>query len=215
LSDRPDIEYTPALYVEFIEDILKEVVQQPANVLASSLTSAYAIEAADSSPEWITALVLICPTGVRSLTGQSASGTVVEALLKVPILGSAIFNGVASHPSIRYFLESQVYFDATLVTDELVERCYRTAHVPGANHAPAAFVSGKLYWDAADSWSRLEQRVLLVWGKEARITPLSDAAAFLATNPGAELQIIGAAGILPHDEQPEQTANVVGEWIGR
>ena len=28
LSARPDIEYTPALYVEFIEEILKEVVQR-------------------------------------------------------------------------------------------------------------------------------------------------------------------------------------------
>ena len=215
LSDRPDIEYTPALYVEFVEDILKEVVERPATILASSLTSAYAIEAAYTSPEWIDALVLICPTGVRSLTGQSSAGRAVEALLRVPIVGQAMFNGIASRPSIRYFLESQAYFDTTLVTDGLVERYYRTAHVPGARYAPAAFVSGKLYWDASEAWSRLGQRVLLVWGKEARITPLSDAAAFLATNPGAELQEIGAAGILPHDEQPEQTVNVVKEWLAR
>src|SRR5436305_1773768 len=182
-------------------------------VLGSSLTSAYAIEAASTSPEWITALVLVCPTGVRSLTGQLAGGRAVEALLRLPIVGQGIFNGVASRPSIRYFLESQAYFDTTLVTDDLVERFYRTAHAPGARHAPSAFVSGKLYWDASDAWSRLEQRVLLVWGKEARIIPVTDAAAFLVTNPGAELQEIGAAGILPHDEQPEQTANVIGDWL--
>lgn len=213
LSDRPDVTYTPSLYIELIEDILKEVVQQPAAVLASSLTSAYAIEAAANNPEWITSLVLICPTGVRTLTEQSSGGRAIESLLRVPVLGQGIFNGIASRPSIRYFLEAQTYFDTTLVTDDLVERYYRTAHLPGARYAPSAFVSGKLYWDASDAWPRLEQRVLLVWGKEARITPISEAAAFLATNPGTELQEIGAAGILPHDEQPEQTANVISEWL--
>jgi pimeloyl-ACP methyl ester carboxylesterase len=213
LSDRPDIDYTPTLYVEFIEDMLKEIVQAPAAVVVSSLTSAYAIEAAHSNPEWITSLVLICPTGVRTLTEQSAGGKAIEALLRVPVLGQAIFNGIASRPSIRYFLEAQTYFDTTLVTDDLVERYYRTAHAPGARYAPSAFVSGKLYWDASEAWSRLEQRVLLVWGKEAKITPITDAAAFLATNPGAELQEIGVTGILPHDEQPEQTANVIGDWL--
>ena len=213
LSDRPDIVYNAQLYIEFIEDILREVVQRPAVVVASSLTSAYVIEAALANPEWITCLVLICPTGVRRLLAQSAPGKAIEGLLKLPVLGQAAYNGIASRPSIRYFLEAQTYFDATLVTDQLVSDYYRTAHVPGARYAPSAFVSGKLYWDASEAWSRLEQRVLLVWGKEAKITPPGDAAAFLATNPNAELEEIGAASLLPHDEQPEQFANVVKEWL--
>jgi pimeloyl-ACP methyl ester carboxylesterase len=215
LSDRPDIEYNPQLYIEFIEDILREVVQQPAVVTASSLTSAYAIEAARANPEWVTALVLVCPTGVRRLLEQPARGRAIEGLLRLPVLGQGLFNAIASRPSIRYFLETETYFDATLVTDDMVERYYRTSHVPGARYAPSAFVSGKLRWDASEAWSRLEQRVLLVWGKEARLTPATDAAAFLATNPGAEVEEIGAAGLLPHDEQPEQFANVVGAWLER
>ncbi len=214
-SDRPNIEYTPQLYIEFIEDILREVVQRPANVLASSLTSAYAIQAAANSPEWISSLALVCPTGVRSLTEQSSAGRLVEAMLNLPIIGQAVYNGIASYPSIRYFLETQTYFDATQVTDGMVESYYHTSHVPGARYAPSAFVSGKLYYDASDAWTRLEQRVLLVWGKEAKVTPVSDGAAFLATNPGAELQEIGAAGVLPHDEQPQQFANIVGAWLER
>ncbi len=34
LSDRPDIEYTPELYMELVEDVLREVVQRPATVVA-------------------------------------------------------------------------------------------------------------------------------------------------------------------------------------
>lgn len=215
LSDRPDIDYGPTLYVEFIEDILREVVGRPAAVFASSLTSAYAIEAAAAHPEWITSLVLTCPTGVRTLTQQSPAGGAIEAMLRLPVVGQALFNALASRPSIRYFLEAQTYYDSSLVTDSLLEGYYRTAHAPGARYAPTAFVSGKLYWDASEAWSRLEQRVLIVWGREAKLTPVTDAPAFLATNPAAELQALSQAGILPHDEQPQQFANIVSAWLAR
>jgi pimeloyl-ACP methyl ester carboxylesterase len=215
LSDRPDIDYTPELYIELIEDILREVVQRPSAVLASSLSSAHAIEAAANNPEWITSLVLVCPTGLRRLTEQSAGGKVAQVLLKAPILGQALFNAIASRPSIRYFLEKQTYHDPELVTEELVDRYYRTAHTPGARYAPAAFVSGKLYWDASDAWTRLEQNALIVWGSDAGFTPPSDAAPFLATNPRAELEEISAAGVLPHDEQPDQFARLVATWLAR
>jgi pimeloyl-ACP methyl ester carboxylesterase len=215
LSDRPDIEYEPQLFIELIEDILREVVQRPAIVMASSVTAAHAIEAAAGNPEWIERLVLICPTGVRNLTSAPAAEGVVQRILGLPVVGRAIFNGVASRSSIRYFLKRQAYYNPELVTDELVDRYYRTAHAPGARYAPSAFVAGRLYWDAGEAWTRLEQRALLVWGREAAITPTSDAAAYLATNPGAEMEEIAQAGILPHDEQPEQFENVVRAWLRR
>lgn len=214
LSDRPDIEYTPGLYMELIEDILREVVQRPATVVASSLSAAHAIEEALWLPEWITSLVLFCPTGLRRLTAQSPLGKAIEALFRTPLLGEALFNGLVSRASLRYYLEKQSYFDPNLVTDELVERYYNTAHAPGARYAPAAFVGGTLYWDANEAWTRLEQPVLIIWGRNATFTPYSDAAVFLATNPAAQVEEISHAGVLPHDEQPEQVANIITEWLG-
>ncbi len=213
LSDRPPIAYTPQLYMELIEDILREVVQRPSAVAASSLTSAHAIEVAARAPEWITALALFCPTGIRKLTRQSAGGKAVEAVLRLPVLGEGLFNALASHPSIRYFLQSQTYYDPTCVTDDMVDSYYNAAHGKGARYAPAAFVGGGLYWDAGDAWTRLSQRALIVWGREGGFSPVSDAAPFLATNPAAQLQVIDKAGVLPHDEQPEQTAQAILTWL--
>ncbi|MEO8285450.1 MAG: alpha/beta fold hydrolase [Chloroflexota bacterium] len=215
LSDRPDIDYTPELYIDLITDLLREVVKQPATVIALSLTSAYAIEVAALNPEWVANLVLVCPTGLRRLTTQSSRGKVVEGILKTPVIGQSLFNGIASKAGIRGFLKSQTYYDKSLVTDELVEMNYRTAHVPGARFAPAAFVSGKLYHDASEAWTRLKQPILLVWGREATITPISDAAIFLATNPHAALEEISPAGIVPQDEQPEQFVRAVVKWLER
>jgi len=59
LSDRPNTDYNPQLYISLITDFLREVVQRPAIVIALSLSSSYAIEVAAQSPEWVTHLVLI------------------------------------------------------------------------------------------------------------------------------------------------------------
>lgn len=214
-SNRPAIEYTPQLYMDLIEDLLREVVQGPAAIVASSLTSSYAIEVAARSPEWVSALVLLCPTGVRVLDKQPFYGPALNSLFRSPVLGEALFNGLASRASIAYYLKKQSYYDAGNVTDDMIEMYYNTAHGPGARYAPAAFVSGKLYWDASDAWTRLQTPVLVIWGREAHFTPIEDAAAFLATNPAAELQVIPRAGILPHDEQPEQVVNAITAFLER
>ena len=213
LSDRPDVAYTPQLYIELIAGLLREVVGRPAAVLASSLSSAHAISVAADNPEWVTTLILVCPTGVRRLLEQSRGGGWIERLLRLPVLGEGLFNALASRPSIRYFLEKQAYHDPSLVTEELVDGYYRAAHAPGARYAPAAFVSGALYHDASDAWGRIESNCLVVWGREAKITPLTDAAPFAALNPRAALEVIDNAGILPHDEQPERFARVVSAWL--
>ena len=69
--------------------------------------------------------------------------------------------------------------------------------------------------DVHDAWPRLGQPVLLIWGAAARITPAGDAAAFLALNPGAELEVIDRAGLVPHDEQPVEFARILTAWLER
>ena len=215
LSDRPNISYTPDLYIQLITDMLRDVVGQPAIVLASSLSAAYAIEVAAHNPDIVQRLVLVCPTGVRSKVERSLGGGVMQAILRSPILGKSVFNALSSRSNIRQHLVKQIYHDKSLVTSTLVEDYYRTAHIPGARYAPAAFVGGGLYHDASGAWERSQFPALIIWGREAKLTPPSNAAPFLATNPRAELQEVPSAGLLPHDEQPEQFTNLVLEWLGR
>lgn len=55
---RPQV-YTAALYITALIDFLRDVVREPATLVASSLSSAYAVEVAASRPELIERLVLI------------------------------------------------------------------------------------------------------------------------------------------------------------
>ena len=205
LSDKPRIRYTAAQYIEQLNQFLREVVKEPCTLIASSLASAYAVQAAADQPELVQKLVLICPTGFRHLAkAPDAKAETLYQLIHAPLLGTTLHNAVTSLASLRYYLMNQTYFDPSFVDDALLDHYSTAAHQYGAQNAPPSFYSGLLNHSIAEVFPTLTQKTLrIVWGREARLTPLSDAEAFLAANPHAELTVLDKSGILPHDEQAQ------------
>jgi pimeloyl-ACP methyl ester carboxylesterase len=205
LSDKPRIRYTAAQYIEQLNQFLREVVKEPCTLIASSLASAYAVQAAADQPGLVEKLVLICPTGLRHLAKAPDAGT--EAIYQTthaPLLGTTLYNSLTSLAGLRYYLMNQTYFDPSFVDEALLEHYSTASHQYGAQNAPPSFVSGLLNHSVAEAFPKLTQKTLrIVWGREARMTPLSDAEAFLAANSHAELTVLDKSGLLPHDEQAQ------------
>ncbi len=205
LSDKPRIRYTATQYIEQLNQFLREVVKEPCTIVASSLASAYAVQAAADQPELVQTLVLICPTGFRHLAkAPDARAEAIYQLTHAPLLGTTLHNAVTSLAALRYYLMNETYFDPSFVDDALLDHYSTAAHQYGAQNAPPSFYSGLLNHSVADVFPALTQKTLrIVWGREARLTPLSNAEAFLAANPRAELTVLDKSGILPHDEQAQ------------
>ncbi len=203
LSDKPRIKYTAAQYIEQLSQFLTEVVKEPCTVIASSLATAYAVQVAADLPHLVEKLVLVCPTGFRHLAKGPNTGTeVTYQLTHAPLLGTTLYNSVTSKAGLRHYLMNQTYFDPSFVDDALIDHYSTATHQYGAQNAPPSFFSGLLNHSVAEVFPKLTQKTLrIVWGREARLTPLSDAEAFLAANPNAELTVLDKSGLLPHDEQ--------------
>ncbi len=205
LSDKPRIRYTAAQYIEQLAQFLREIVKQPCTLVASSLAAAYAVQVAADQPDLVESLMLVCPTGFRHLSKPpGVGGELTYQLTHSPGLGTTLHNLASSLPGLRSYLMNQTYFDPSYVDDALLDHYSTASHQYGAQNAPPAFYAGLLNHDVADAFPRLPQKTLrLVWGREARMTPLSDAEAFLAANPRAELTVLDKSGLLPHDEQAQ------------
>ncbi len=201
LSDRPGRAYTAADYVDLIDDFLRDVVQQPAAIIASSLSAAYAIAVAARAPERVTSLILICPTGLQRLADPPGTRQrLIGAILRLPVLGSGLFNLLVSRPMLRYFLVERTYADPGRVTEKLLDAYSCTSHQDGARYAPAAFLGGALNLSVRETYPSLARPVQIVWGREAKITPVSDANLFIRARPASRLKVFDRAGLLPHDE---------------
>ena len=213
MSDRPQVRYSARLYMRLIDDFARQTIGEPATLIASSLTAAYAAVLGARDPGQYPSLVLIEPTGlVRLNNAATTGGEVTRLVVDAPLVGAAVFNTLASRRSIRYWLE-RAYVDLDFVTPELVDIYHRAAHQPGARYAPAAFLSGHLNLDVRGAVRRLRQPVLLIWGEQAVETPVEDARGFLAINPDLQLTILDPAGMLPHDEQSAEFNGIVMRFL--
>ncbi|MBI3942151.1 MAG: alpha/beta fold hydrolase [Chloroflexi bacterium] len=214
LSDRPARSYTPELYIDLLSDFIREVIQAPVAVIATSLASTYIISLAAREIDRITRLILIAPTGIEALTkSPGIPGIALQALLFTPVLGTFLYNVLVSRPGLIFFLQTQAYFDASLITDPLLDNYYATTHMPGARYAPAGFISGGLNHDIENVYRELTQPTLIVWGQQAITTPVSQARVFIDANENATLRVFDRARLLPHEEHPEAFIALVKEFL--
>lgn len=216
-SARPAAPYSAALYTDLLRDFLAQVVGpaaggQPAVLVASSLSTAFAVAAARARPDLIDRLVLLSPSDI---TGLGGVGREFGRLLAWPVLGTALFNGLVSRRSIKRFM-GRAYADPWRVDETLVGQQWATAHQPNARLAPAAFVAGRLdrpFWDVAVP---LAVPLLIIRGTVAGIGPQTPDAALHGLSRSVAIETISGAGQLPHDEAWEQVVALIGapsaEW---
>jgi pimeloyl-ACP methyl ester carboxylesterase len=188
-SDRSRRDYTVRLYVDAIHDLLDRIRDDggdefgdPAvDALALSLSSEFLARAATERPRPPRSLALVTPTGfrrgsddLRSPAGETRELPLLHAVLTLPPWRRAIYRALVSPRSIRYFLRR------TWGSDEIDEGLAAyddlTTHQPGAEHAPYAFLCGKLFSrDIRDVYERLELPVWLAHGTRGDFSDFSEA----------------------------------------
>ncbi len=162
-----------------------------------------------SVPERISGLVLI-----------DASGAQVAEKVK-PYLGARLARssiGQILLPEItpRFLVKSSLaenFARPERLTEEQVDRYWELLRFPG--NRKAAVDRGKTprqpeKWDEVGT---LEMPVLLLWGEQDRVIPVSHARAFEAAIPDSKLITYADAGHLPMEETPEQVARDIDVWI--
>jgi len=207
-SDRPSLRYSATLYTDFVGDFLAEY-DEPA-VIASSLSATYTLDALTSDPELsVRDLLMICPTAIA---GPEPPKQWLREAFRLPLVGTGLFNLIASKPSIRYFNADHGYYDMAAVSDDWLDYEWQTAHQPNARFAPASFISGYLNadLDLADAIAALDIEPTILWGRDAEITPLSQGRE-LAAEADVPLVVFDRSKLLPHVEFPAEFTALVAD----
>jgi pimeloyl-ACP methyl ester carboxylesterase len=217
LSDRPNLGYSADLFAEQIVDALTEFgANEPVTLVGSSLGAAFAIRAAARTTGRIGQLVAICPTGLGGILDRAPTGTqrAVGGTFRSPLLGEALFNGLSSKPSIRWYLGKRTYADEASATPEVVDHYYAVAHQPGARYVPAHFVGGLLNCNIARDLPFVDAPLLIAWGERAsEFSPLANAGEFLKLAQHARLVTFPHSGLLPHEEEPAAMREAIETFL--
>lgn len=204
--------YRPERFAQAIGDFLHEVVGQPADVLALSLSSEFVARVALEAPERFRSLVLVSPTGFgrQTLPGLEF-GRRVHGVLRTPVLSQGLFGLLTTRPSIRYYLGKSFLGAAPA---DAVDYAHATAHQPDAHHAPLTFLASLLFTrDALRTlYARLDTRPVLVIADRDPYIGFEHLGSFIATRPNWHWRSLAPHRGLPHWERPETTAEALDQF---
>lgn len=172
-SDRSDRDYDVRLYVDAIHDVLELADQTvpgvPVDLVALSLSGEFAARAALEQPERVRSLTLINPTGFsRGAEKLREPGATREipgfmTVFGARPIGKPLYRLLTRKGTIRYFLQRT--YGSKDVDEDMVEYDYLASHQPGAERAPFAFLSGRLFSrDIRGVYEALELPVFLPHG---------------------------------------------------
>jgi pimeloyl-ACP methyl ester carboxylesterase len=173
-SDRSARDYTVSLYVDAVLDMLNRIADDykgtPVDALALSLSSEFLARAAAQHPSRFRSLTLVTPTGFRAGSDRlrEAEGVTREmpwlsAVLEFPLWRKGLYRQLVRPGTIRYFLRRT--FGSDNIDEGLAAYDDITTHQPGAENAPYAFLSGRLFSkDIRNVYERLGMPVWLAHG---------------------------------------------------
>lgn len=211
-SDAPRMKYTAQTYIELIFDFLREEVAQPAYVVSAGLTCAYVTEVAAWRANLFKKLVYICPRSEPTgLDSPRWFAPIRHFFLSTPALGSGFYETIAGETELRRFLHGN-FFSSRAVTDRHVQRLAENARQPGSIHAYASLITGYLDWSILSSLPRVQVPILLIWGKQARPTPVEHSVRLVAVAPHCRLEVIDDAGAWVHDEQSAKVNKLIADF---
>ena len=212
-SDRPHIDYTAETFTDLIGDFIKEVVGKATTVVAHGLPCAYVIANAYRRPQLFERLVLVTPpTTILQEAVPGPINTAWKFVLRTPILGQFIYNMLTTRRAIRANYDRQGYYNPGMVTDDLVEYIFTSAHQPHSHFPAASFLSHHLTMDVHEALERLQRPIVAIWGRQGTQTPSEAADAFKRVNPGIDIRILDNCNQQPQDEQATHFNNLVREF---
>src|SRR5258708_35771895 len=81
---------------------------------------------------------------------------------------------LASRRAIQGYYDGRGYHNPGLITDELVEYIYSSAHQSNSRYAAASALSNSLVMDAHEPLARLEMPIVAIWGREDFLASIRD-----------------------------------------
>ena len=214
-SAHPARYYIPQDYLEQFLMLLKQVVKEPAWVIASSLTAALAIRLAIQHPQLFKGLFLVCPSGYRDF-GRAYQSELLSPVISLPGIDRLFYLlGAANELAVRNFLEQFLFAQRSRVSEEIVAAYLASATKPNAEFAALSTLKGDICFDLSDEIPKLQVPTVFVWGEKSRFNSPEQGRRLAKLNSTTvnDFHVIPDTGVLPHLEKPEMVIGLLASYV--
>jgi len=162
-----------------------------------------------SVPERVSGLVLIDASGAQV---EQKGKPYLGARLAQSWIGEKLLPEITPRFLVKSSLEESVAQPERL-TEALVDRYWELLRFPGNRQASVDRAKTPREPEKWTEVGALKMPVLLLWGEQDKVIPLSHARAFAAAIPASKLITYADVGHLPMEETPKQVARDIDAWI--
>jgi len=206
-TDKPAGCHAIAAKIRHVENFIDALCLGRVRLIGNALGASLALAIAHDWPERVAAVVVMGGPGAPH--GRESSG-----LNRLTSIAKAY-----TREGIRESLLT-LCLDPAIVSDEIVERRFRLAQLPGAREAFTAFITspdgGSSMWDRVQGFlPQVRQPVMVLWGSEDRILPVELAHRLAAVLPDARLEIVERCGHWVQIERPELFNRLVLDFFAQ
>lgn len=203
-SEKSKMTYTNYIYVQLINDFVKDVVGSKTDLITSGSSSSIAIMSCYSEPDLYNHLLLVNPSSMKAMSKYpKANHKTLKYLMEIPLIGTTLYNLIHSRTIIRNnYRKSFAYPDRYI--NKAVDTMYEASHLGGpvSRYFYASERSHFTNINMLHALKKLNHSICIIGGKSQNdIEDIMDSYVFY--NPSIETELITDCKQYPHIEQPE------------
>jgi pimeloyl-ACP methyl ester carboxylesterase len=203
--------YDNASYVGVVNDLLTKLSITKAVIGGNSMGGGVSWMFALAHPEKTEALLLVDAGGQPQ--AKSGDLPIGFRLMRTPVIKEA-----ARLIAPRSIFESSIKNTMSVqskIDDALIDRYWELNRFPGNREATMKRFSdaGSRNYGTRKRLATIKVPVMIMWGEEDKLIPVSSARWFADAIPGAKLIVYPKVGHIPMEEIPERSAADVKAWL--
>jgi len=215
---RPQIDWTPEVYADFLSFLFTSVVTHPYAIIAAGHAASYVLKHA---PRATPRLVLIAPTWRGPLPtmmgGHRPFFDRLCHLVDRPLIGPLIYWLNVNPLVVRRMGAGHVYADPRYLTGDKLEQKLAVVRAAGARFASVRFVAGRLDPFASreeflECARRAMALVMVIYGSETPPRSRAEIEA-LAALPGIRSIRLPSGKLSVHEEFPDATVEAITPFL--
>lgn len=213
-SDKPKLVYNTFLYVQLITDFIKNVIGEPADIIATGKSVSPVIMSAKLCEEWMDRILLINPADLDELNEiPDTISKIKKAVISCPVIGTFIYHMLHRKDSIFNLFINSFYSDPTTNFDEIIDYYYESAHKnrSGSKYLFASLEGNCLNMNINHGVKVLDKDIIILSGDdyfESDYVP----EAYAELNKNIECISIMETSYLPQLEDPSKVMDVIEEY---
>ena len=213
-SDKPKLNYNSFLYVQLINDFIRDIIGESTDIIATGKSVSPVVMSTKLREEAVNRIILINPADLVELGDiPDRFAKLKKAVITCPIIGTFIYHMLHTSDSIFNTFINDYYSDSNADFSEVCDYYYESAHKDksGSKYLYASIQGGSLNMNINHGLKVLDKDIIIISGEdyyESDYVPEE----YAELNENIECISIMNASYLPQLETPEKVLDIINEY---